>query len=82
MKQGPKKTEFSYAVNDPYHGTNFGHSESRDGYNAKGQYYVNLPDGRLQKVSYYTDEWGYHPTVTYEGKAHFPVHGKGHGGHY
>ncbi|MCL4153724.1 UNVERIFIED_CONTAM: hypothetical protein GTU68_066181 [Idotea baltica] len=82
MKQGSKNTEFSYAVNDPYHGTNFGHSESRDGYNAKGQYYVNLPDGRLQKVSYYTDEWGYHPTVTYEGKAHFPVHGKGHGGHY
>ncbi|KAL7648519.1 UNVERIFIED_CONTAM: hypothetical protein RMT77_000425 [Armadillidium vulgare] len=73
----PPHYEFAYGVNDPYHGTHFGHSETKEGYNAKGAYFVHLPDGRLQKVTYYTDKWGYHPTVTYEGKAHFPSHGHG-----
>ncbi|KAA0189115.1 Cuticle Protein CPR RR Uncl [Hyalella azteca] len=62
---------------DPYYGANFGHKEQRDGYKTTGAYYVHLPDGRLQKVSYTADEYGYHPVVTYEGVAKFPVIKKG-----
>ena len=35
---------------DDYTANNFGQQESRDGYAAQGEYFVNLPDGRLQKV--------------------------------
>ena len=43
---------------------------------------MNLPDGRIQKVSYTADKHGYHPHVSYEGYAHHDKgHGKGHGGH-
>nr|XP_027234178.1 pro-resilin-like [Penaeus vannamei] len=66
----PAHYAFNYGVQDAYFGTNFGHAESRDGYNTEGVYYVNLPDGRLQTVKYYVDEWGYHPEVTYSGVAH------------
>ncbi|KAF2361979.1 Insect cuticle protein [Trinorchestia longiramus] len=68
---------FEYGVHDPYYGANFGHKEQRDGHKTKGSYYVNLPDGRLQKVSYTADEYGYRPVVTYEGIAKFPVIKKG-----
>jgi len=46
--EGPAVYDFSYGVQDPLTGTNFGHSEARDGYATQGTYYVNLPDGRLQ----------------------------------
>ncbi|XP_076058682.1 uncharacterized protein LOC143035700 [Oratosquilla oratoria] len=62
---------FDYAVKADY-GGNFGHQEYRDGYDAKGSYYVYLPDGRLQTVNYYTDKWGYHADVDYKGKAKHP----------
>lgn len=68
--QAPAHYSFNYGVQDDYKGTNFGHAESRDGYNTEGVYYVHLPDGRLQTVKYYVDEWGYHPEVTYSGVAH------------
>ena len=71
--QGYAKYEFGYGVNDPYSGANFGHSESRDGVITRGQYHVLLPDGRLQRVSYYVDETGYHPTITYERVAPDPT---------
>ena len=54
--EGPAVYNFSYAVQDSYHGTNFGHSENRDGYNTQGRYFVNLPDGRLQTVDYHVDD--------------------------
>ncbi|KAK8398520.1 hypothetical protein O3P69_003990 [Scylla paramamosain] len=44
---------------------NFGQKEEGDGKNAKGYYYVALPDGRLQMVSYVADSSGYHPSVSY-----------------
>ncbi|XP_076058665.1 uncharacterized protein LOC143035682 [Oratosquilla oratoria] len=62
---------FDYAVKADY-GGNFGHQEHRDGYDAKGSYFVYLPDGRLQTVKYYTDKWGYHADVEYKGKAKHP----------
>ncbi|XP_042879297.1 cuticle protein 19-like [Penaeus japonicus] len=69
----PPKYAFEYAVNDPYLGNHFGHSETRDGYRTDGEYFVHLPDGRLQTVSYYADETGYHPTVHYKGAAVYPA---------
>ena len=72
--QAPAHYKYDYAVHDDYSGAHFGHYEARDGYETKGEYFVNLPDGRIQRVTYTADEHGYHPVVTYEGKAH---HDKG-----
>nr|XP_027233713.1 pro-resilin-like [Penaeus vannamei] len=49
---GPAKYDFNYSVNDPPSGNDFGHQEARDGPNTQGSYYVLLPDGRLQRVTY------------------------------
>jgi len=60
-------------VQDDYSKVNFGAGESREGYATSGSYYVTLPDGRLQKVSYSVDgEGGYVADVSYEGEAQFP----------
>ncbi|XP_027238388.2 uncharacterized protein [Penaeus vannamei] len=66
-----KKThDFDFAVNEG--GNNFGHQQSDDGYTTKGSYYVDLPDGRRQKVSYYVSgDSGFVAEVTYEGVAHY-----------
>ena len=37
-------------VLDDYSQNNYGLTETRDGYITQGEYFVNLPDGRLQKV--------------------------------
>nr|XP_027234169.1 pro-resilin-like [Penaeus vannamei] len=70
----PPHYAFEHAVHDDYAGTHFGHSEARDGYKTEGKYFVHLPDGRVQTVTYYADETGYHPTVSYEGTAHYDAH--------
>nr|XP_027233717.1 pro-resilin-like [Penaeus vannamei] len=69
---GPAKYDFNYAVNDPPSGNDFGHQEARDGPNTQGSYYVLLPDGRLQRVTYTSTETGYVADVTYEGEAQYP----------
>ncbi|XP_053633308.1 adhesive plaque matrix protein-like [Cherax quadricarinatus] len=71
---GPTEYDFGYGVADTYHGTNFGHTEKREGYRTEGQYFVDLPDGRRMVVKYYSDETGYHPTITYEGTPIYPQH--------
>merc|ERR1711862_712927 len=48
----PPVYTYTYGVADDYSQNNFGQTESRDGYNTQGEYYVNLPYGRLQKVTY------------------------------
>merc|ERR1712189_15499 len=48
----PAVYSYTYGVADDYSQNNYGQSESRDGYNTQGEYFVNLPDGRLQKVTY------------------------------
>ncbi|XP_068209723.1 cuticle protein 7-like [Palaemon carinicauda] len=64
------KYDFNWAVKDEYSGNDFGHQESRDGDNTQGSYYVLLPDGRLQKVSYYVNgDSGYVAEVSYQGEA-------------
>merc|ERR1712098_849103 len=66
----PPKYQYTYGVQDDYSKNNFGQSESRDGYSTQGEYFVNLPDGRLQKVTYTTTgEGGNVAEVTYTGEA-------------
>ena len=78
--QVPIPYNFDYGVSAG--NTNFGHSESGDGHgSAHGGYWVNLPDGRVQKVNYWADGSGYHPVVTYQGTAVFPAGKGGYGYH-
>merc|ERR1712106_180346 len=70
--EAPPKYEYTYGVADEYAGTNFEHTESRDGYNTQGSYSVNLPDGRRQTVTYVDNGDGLEAVVTYEGEAQYP----------
>merc|ERR1712142_349258 len=64
---------WEYAVKDDYTSNDFGHKEGRDGAHADGKYYVALPDGRLQTVTYTVDGYGgYVPVVEYSGEAQYP----------
>ena len=64
---------FSYGVKDEYTGASFSQEESRDNYDTAGEYRVNLPDGRVQIVSYTVDEVnGYVADVRYEGESAYP----------
>ena len=57
--------DFSYAVQDEYSGNDFGHSENSDGNVVTGEYFVQLPDGRRQIVTYTADhDSGYVADVT------------------
>ncbi|XP_076041824.1 cuticle protein 19.8-like [Oratosquilla oratoria] len=70
----PRPHDFEYSVKD-YEGNDFGHSENSDGQTAQGTYYVQLPDGRLQTVTYTADDYaGYVADVQYEGEAQYPTH--------
>ena len=69
----PAKYDFNYAVKDDYSGNDFGHQEARDGYDTQGSYYVQLPDGRLQQVTYTVNgDSGFVAEVSYEGEAQYP----------
>ncbi|XP_064082009.1 cuticle protein 8-like [Macrobrachium nipponense] len=54
----PMPYNFGYGVADSYTGNDFGHSEASDGNAVKGTYYVLLPDGRKQVVTYKADYSG------------------------
>ncbi|XP_068247456.1 cuticle protein 7-like [Palaemon carinicauda] len=65
--------DFEYAVKDDYKGLDFGHDSNSDGNVVTGKYYVALPDGRTQIVTYTADHYnGYQAEVTYEGEAQYP----------
>ena len=49
---GPANYEFAWNVKDDYSNNNYGQSERSSSGATSGSYYVALPDGRLQKVSY------------------------------
>lgn len=70
---------FGYSVRDFHTGADFKQQETSDGNTVKGQYRVQLPDGRTQIVTY-TADWqtGFHADVQYEGEASYPaVYGVG-----
>merc|ERR1712001_772056 len=69
----PPVYNYQYGVNDQgYSNSVFSQSEQRDGANAGGEYRVNLPDGRVQIVTYTAGPEGYNAAVTYEGEAQYP----------
>merc|ERR1712055_243793 len=70
----PSPYTYSYAVNDDYSNANFQQTESNDGTGlVSGQYSVNLPDGRIQTVTYNAnDATGNIAEVTYSGEAQYP----------
>ncbi|XP_063911293.1 pro-resilin-like [Zophobas morio] len=69
----PKSYEFGYQVKDDYTGNNYNRKESSDGNQVRGEYRVQLPDGRTQIVTYYADwQTGFHADVRYEGTAQYP----------
>ena len=70
----PAKYAYDYKVQDATSGVDFGQNESRDGASTQGSYYVALPDGRVQKVTYSVNgDGGYVAEVTYEGEARYPT---------
>merc|ERR1712018_1067268 len=68
----PPVYNYEYGVNDPHYGPVFSQKESRDNYDTAGEYRVNLPDGRVQIVTYSAGPDGYVADVTYEGEASYP----------
>ena len=70
--------DFNYAVKDDYYGTDYSHNAISDGDVVKGEYRVQLPDGRLQIVKY-TADWktGFHADISYEGQASYPEPNRG-----
>ena len=68
----PPVYNYQYGVNDPHYGPVFSHAEHRDNYDTAGEYRVNLPDGRVQIVSYSAGPDGYVADVKYEGEAVYP----------
>merc|ERR1712106_1155990 len=69
----PPVYNYNYGVNDPeYSGAVFSHSENRENYAANGEYRVNLPDSRVQIVTYTAGPEGYVADVKYEGEAAYP----------
>ena len=64
---------YQYSVLDDYSSSNFGVEEARSGPQAQGKYYVALPDGRLQTVTWTVDgHLGYVADVEYSGEAAYP----------
>jgi len=83
-KLAPQPFAYQYGVKDDYSGADFEKTENQDNYgNLEGSYRVNLPDGRVQIVTYHADhENGFVADVKYEGTAVFPPEPKeGYGYH-
>merc|ERR1712066_1059653 len=63
----PPVYAYNYGVADDYSGANFAQTEQRDGYATSGSYTVNLPDGRIQTVTYSDNGDGIVQDVSYSG---------------
>ncbi|KAF2368098.1 Insect cuticle protein [Trinorchestia longiramus] len=76
FKFPPKPYAFSYGIEDKHYGPSFMQQEKSDGHTVKGSYTVQLPDGRLQTVTYTADhDNGFFADVKYSGKAQYPSKG-------
>ncbi|XP_042239626.1 pro-resilin-like isoform X1 [Homarus americanus] len=72
---GPAQYNFDWSVNDVNSGNDYGHNEARNGYDTEGSYYVQLPDGRLQKVTYTVNgDSGYVAQVEHQGEAQYSAY--------
>lgn len=67
-------------MKDEQFGSDYGHTETRDGDRAQGEFNVLLPDGRKQIVEYEADQDGFKPQIRYEGEANTGGYGGGGGG--
>ena len=56
---------YGYDVNADHPGAVFSKTESRDNQQTDGEYCVNMPDGRVQIVTYTADPSGFHPIIRY-----------------
>ncbi len=66
--------KFAWGVSDKDSYNDFGQNEARDGDRTDGYYHVALPDGRIQRVTYYVGgDSGYVAQVAYEGEARYDV---------
>jgi hypothetical protein len=83
-KLPPQPFAYQYGVRDDYTGADFDKKEEQDAYgNLQGEYRVNLPDGRVQIVTYTADAAnGFVADVRYEGEAVYPPEPKGGYGPY
>merc|ERR1712038_2068172 len=65
---------YNYGVADDYSKAAFSQTESNDGTGVvEGSYSVNLPDGRVQTVTYHANDVdGYVAEVSYAGEAQYP----------
>jgi hypothetical protein len=65
---------YNYAVADDYSHVAFNAAEANDGTGVvEGSYSVNLPDGRIQTVTYHANDLeGYVAEVSYSGEAQYP----------
>ncbi|KAG8226231.1 hypothetical protein J437_LFUL006333 [Ladona fulva] len=61
----PPSYKYSYKVKDEEAGLDFGHKEEREGYEAIGEYWVLLPDGRTMIVTYKANKQGYQPVIKF-----------------
>merc|ERR1712223_357643 len=70
----PQPYKYEYGVQDDYSKAAFAKSESQNEVGAvTGSYKVNLPDGRIQTVTYTADPvHGYKAVVSYEGEPVYP----------
>ena len=73
-KLPPQPFAYQYGVADDYSGANYEKAENQDASgNLQGSYRVNLPDGRVQIVTYTADHTnGFIADVKYEGTAVYP----------
>merc|ERR1712112_93850 len=73
-KEVPQPFQYEYGVKDDYSGNAFAKTETQNDLGqVQGSYKVNLPDGRVQTVTYHADhEGGFVAEVTYEGEAQYP----------
>ncbi|KAG8226230.1 hypothetical protein J437_LFUL006332 [Ladona fulva] len=61
----PVSYKYSYKVKDEEADLDFGHKEEREGYEAMGEYWVLLPDGRTMIVTYKANKEGYQPVIQF-----------------
>ena len=54
----PPAYNFDWNVYNEYANNNYGHTETRNDKSTSGSYFVALPDGRTQKVTYSVDGYG------------------------